>query len=141
MSGHTGISHDKCAKCGKIFMRISSEFCLDCQKSDEEMFFKLKEYLDRNPEKSITEVSDVTGVPIKRIIKYFEEGRIRMTTGLFEENLLRCVRCDAPITIGSMCENCRILYNQGVQDLMNESARNKKGSGMHSRKADDRRRR
>jgi hypothetical protein len=116
--------------------------CPDCVKAEEASFQKLKDYLDDHPENNITTVSRETGVPIKRILKYIQEGRIEMSMGISGDNLLTCARCGASIKMGSMCDECRTKYNSTIQELQQEQEKNKMtGTGMHSLKADNERKR
>jgi hypothetical protein len=125
-----------------MFMRIAVPVCQECAKEEETSFQKLKEYLDKNSHNNITTVSKDTGIPIKRILKYIQEGRITMSEGISADNPLTCVRCGVSIKVGSLCEQCMLSYNQSLQGLKEDSIRSKNtGMGMHTAKNDDKRRR
>jgi hypothetical protein len=125
-----------------MFMRINSPICPECVKAEDISFQKLKEYLDEHPENSIAMVSRETGVPMKRILKYIQDGRIELSVGMAEDNPLTCTRCGCSIRIGTMCEECLTSYNQAVQGIRADAQNSKNtGTGMHTARPDDKKRR
>jgi hypothetical protein len=125
-----------------MFVRLNSPICKDCVKDDEAAFQKLREHLNENPGQGIAVVSKETGVSMKKILKYIQEGRIEMTSGIAADNPLNCTRCGANITVGTLCEECRLHYNQAVMGLKEDSQRSRQvGTGMHSVANEEKKRR
>jgi len=125
-----------------MFTYINTPICPECEKNEEIAFQKLKDYLNDNPGYGLAVISRETGVSIKKILKYIQEGRLEMTAGMAEDNPLQCTRCGARITIGTLCDECRNQYNQAVIGLKEDTARSKTmGTGMHSKQDDEKRRR
>ena len=137
--------YSNCPKCGKMFTRIKSPICPEFTKKDDEMFQVLKNYLDENPGKGINAVSRDTGISIKKILKYIQEGRVEMTAGIAVDNPLSCMRCGTPVSVGTLCDECRIQYSHAVKDLREDSARARNakamGTGMHSMHNEEKKRR
>ena len=144
MSGGRGMSHIKCKICGRISPSMGGEMCSDCTVKDTAKLLELRAYLRTNPDKGIDEVASSMSITTGRIIGYLESGKINSTPGLDRGQLLKCARCSKPITMGTMCNTCRLSFNEGVRELKEES-RNKRdlGIGMHSKRltggSDDRR--
>lgn len=93
-----------CSRCGKIYIYDGFKLCVDCRKEDEEDFYKVKHYLEENPNSNIIKVSEDTQVDSKKIIEFLKEGRLEIRS---ENNLiLNCERCGKPITKGRFCNKC-----------------------------------
>ena len=65
-----------CIKCGKVFQKMSTPLCPECEKLDEKIFEKIKDYLSEHPESSLAEVAKATEVSTKKIMRYLKEGRL-----------------------------------------------------------------
>jgi len=115
-----------CSRCGRLFNRIASSVCPDCDRKNEEIFQKLREYINENPMCNISELSDSTGVSVKRILQYIREGRIEMSKGMHGE--VTCSKCGLPIVRGNYCEKCVVDI---AQDLNGGTEGNKKKQRMH----------
>lgn len=134
-----------CPRCGKLFNKILSPVCPQCEKLEEEQFQELRKYIEEYPMATITEVADETGVPTKRILRYIREGRLIVPEGMTGE--LRCVSCGKPIDEGSFCESCAVKMAKDFAEVYavnpppiiaevenREKAKvRKKGSGFHTR--------
>lgn len=95
-----------CSKCGKIYAYDgTSKLCPKCRKEEEEEFKRVKEYIYDHPEANIQLVSEETGVPVKKILRYLREGRLQLKD---EHNnlILACERCGKPIKTGRFCDMC-----------------------------------
>lgn len=135
------MEYTNCAKCGKMFLRVTSPVCSECNKEEEQQFKKLKDYIEENPGMTIGQVSASLDIPIKRILKFLREGRIEMTEGNIE-GLLRCQRCDKPLTSGLMCSQCKSEFGRAGMGLSRGGGGRDlhKGSTMHTRKDTNKRR-
>lgn len=115
-----------CPRCGKIFNYVSRPVCNECHKKEEDSFKKLKEFIDENPDCTLSGLSDGTSVPPKRILRYIREGRLEITKGMHGE--VKCERCGASVTTGRYCDACVIEINQSVNELYTQTPINKDGT-------------
>lgn len=94
-----------CKECGKVFQSNGfARICQRCQKSDEEKYAKVKEYIYDNRGADINEVSDKTGVSVDKVLRYLREGRLEIIGG--GSLILDCERCSRSISTGRFCESC-----------------------------------
>ena len=98
-----------CPKCGKLFSKTSSPLCVECSKVEEELFQKVKKYLEDNPNSSIQEISTANGISPKKVLRYLKEGRLEISNGL--KGVLRCTQCGKSISSGRFCDKCIIDFN------------------------------
>lgn len=134
-----------CPRCGRLFTKVISPVCPRCEKLEEEQFVELRKFIEEEPLATITEVSDATGVPTKRILRYIREGRIIVPEGM--AGLLRCVSCGEPVDEGSFCIPCAKKMAQDLSSLYSDKAppiepepkdskhhtSPNRGTGMHTR--------
>lgn len=111
-----------CPKCGRLFTKMSSKICPICEKEEEEIFKSVKDYLDENPSCTMAELSEVTGVSAKRILRYLKEGRLVVTKGM--GNILVCESCGEPIQSGRFCEKCLVKLSNEVNELLPQMKKN-----------------
>jgi len=123
-----------CARCKKVFTRMSGPLCEACEKEEEEIFQSVKKYVIENPLASVETVVTETGVSLKKIQKYLREGRLMMSDGL--GGALQCEGCGKPIQRGRYCDTCVIHINQQVKD---EFEKKPQKAVMHTRAGDRRR--
>jgi len=103
-----------CPRCGKIFTVIRSPFCPACEKLDEEVFQRVKSYLEDNPNQSLVEVAAACDTSTKKILGYVRDGRLLASEGLQGE--LVCAACGKPIQHGRYCDKCVIKINQEIEN-------------------------
>lgn len=116
-----------CPKCGKLFSKLSSPICEQCQKDEEDLFQVVRKYVDEHPNCLLKEVTNETGVSVKKIMKYLRDGRLEVSTGM--RGILKCEKCGKPISRGHYCDSCVIELNQIVVDIFEDSKKVK----MHTR--------
>ena len=100
-----------CPRCGKMFTKMRDPLCKECMKEEEDLFQKVREYLDENPNTSLPEVAEATGVSTKKIMRYVREGRLEASQYV---GGVTCERCGKPIKLGRYCEKCIIAINTEV---------------------------
>lgn len=88
---------------------MGKQLCPECDKKDQEEFAKVRAYLRESPTAQISDVSEATGVPVKRIQEYLREGRLVLAERV---DWLRCERCGAPIATGWLCPKCAAEINR-----------------------------
>jgi flagellar operon protein (TIGR03826 family) len=118
-----------CPRCGKLFGRLSSPICKECEKEEENLFQKVRQYIDENPNSKIADVTEALGVSVKKIMRYLREGRLEASPGM--GSTLRCEKCNKPIRSGHYCDSCVIDINQEVTGIF-DADRAKKGARMHT---------
>ena len=98
-----GISRDvnNCPICGRIFMKVTKNYCDKCVKKEEEQFRTSWEYAEEHPKCSAEELAEATGVPIKRVLAFVREGRLFIAS-----DALSCAKCGAAIPKGNFCAKC-----------------------------------
>lgn len=94
-----------CPACGKVFVKISKNLCPDCIEKEEKEYEVVRKYLKDNPGASVEEISEITGIDEKKILRWMREGRIDVEYSEGETGLA-CKRCGASISLGNLCANC-----------------------------------
>jgi flagellar operon protein (TIGR03826 family) len=94
-----------CPQCGKLYVHSLRSLCPECLKKDEENFDRVRDFIYTNPQASLEEVSEETGVSTKNILEYLKEGRLMLRSNNVNI-LLSCEVCDEPILSGKLCEKC-----------------------------------
>ena len=102
-----------CEKCGVLFNKIASGLCPTCIEKEDEQFEKVRKYLHRNPNASMSEVSEQTEVEPETIEKFLRDGRLQEGKIVISEELT-CISCGAQISIGSLCRNCAEAITGGT---------------------------
>lgn len=100
-----------CRRCGKLFVYTGSPLCRQCIEKDEEIFIRVKEYIERNPKCTTMEVAEALDVPVEKILQFLREGKLELS----KENtnmLLDCERCGRPIYTGRYCKECAETMEQ-----------------------------
>ena len=127
-----------CPRCGRLFRKIRSPVCPACEKAEEEQFQQIREFLDENPNATITECSEGTGISAKRILSYIREGRLIVPENM--KGLLQCRRCGVEIDTGTYCKNCAkkmesdlsSAYTASAEQKTDESAMKQRGIRFHT---------
>ena len=68
-----------CPICGKLFVFMTRNMCPDCIKKEDEEFDLVREYINEHAEATIDEVSEATGIPPSKILKFLKEGRLMIS--------------------------------------------------------------
>ena len=118
-----------CPRCGRIFRRIISPICPACEKEEEEIFQKVRVFIDENKECTLGELSEGTGVSAKKILRYIREGRLEISKGM--HGAVRCEICGRAISTGRFCEACMLKINQNIYDVISENSTQKQNTKMH----------
>ena len=103
-----------CKNCGKLFNYIRGErICPVCQKSLEEKFVEVKNYIKDNPKADIKTISTEMEVTIKQLHKWVREERLT-----FSEDSpvgIACELCGKSIRTGRFCDNCKAELSSGLE--------------------------
>jgi predicted amidophosphoribosyltransferase len=120
-----------CPSCGKIFMDNAFGICDSCRTAQEQNFRDIKDYVDENRNCTLGELSDATGVSIKRILGYIREGRLMATSGMAGE--VTCKSCGAPVAFGNFCDACNQKLSSDIKDIFGSQPSDPKSLGDGTR--------
>lgn len=102
-----------CKGCGRLYNYIGGpKLCPACQKKLEDKFQEVKQYLNENPNASISEVSEKLDVSVKQIKQWVREERLAFSEACADGIL--CEHCGVPIRTGRFCDKCK---NQMANNL------------------------
>ena len=103
---------DNCVRCGKLFNRLSRPICPDCAGEEERQANVVMGFLKDNPNATIEETSESTGVDSQVILRLIRDDRLRATAAC---SLPRnCRACGAPIDTGQYCGQCLRKYGRAL---------------------------
>lgn len=105
-----------CRNCGKIFQFRGSYTCPECVREIDNLFVKVRDFIYRNPRANVETICEETGADSDMILDWLREGRLLASEGSVP--LLKCAKCDAPITTGQLCAKCA---NNLMSDVSNVS--------------------
>lgn len=99
-----------CQECGKIYSYDGFNTCQQCRRSEEKDFKIVKDYIWENPGAGISEVSEETEIPTKKIIEFLRQGRLEIKD---QSNMvLPCEKCGESIKTGRFCEKCTLAMDR-----------------------------
>ena len=101
---------ENCKGCGKVFMRLKTDICPECQKVEDEALNKVQKFLKENPKVDMdpAALSEETGVDEALILKFIRKNRLVVKTPrkTGEGGKLVCASCGTPILSGTLCRVC-----------------------------------
>lgn len=117
------MSVKNCTRCGRMFQSEGpSKLCARCVDNDEEDFKVVREYVYDNPNSSIPQVAEDTGVSEEKILKYLRQGKLILKDEL--SMVLDCERCGKPIKSGRYCDSCTQEMSRGLKSAAEKTAQN-----------------
>ena len=122
-----------CIKCKQVFNYINTPYCPKCVKEEEVVFDSVREYIKENPNCTLMETVDATGVSVKKITKYIKDGRLEISKGMQGENIFQCELCGIPIIKGKYCDSCLVKIGQDMSVVF-KNPRIKTGPQIYSSK-------
>ncbi|MBQ3584327.1 MAG: flagellar protein [Lachnospiraceae bacterium] len=109
-----------CRTCGKLFNYLSGrQICPQCKDKLEETFQEVKEYIYKNKQASMQEVSDEFNVPIKQIKDWVREERLILTDAMGE---ICCENCGKAIKTGRYCGECKKKIVNKLENVYRKKA-------------------
>lgn len=95
----------KCARCDKLFNKILSEVCNNCQPDEDSDYGRIQDVLSQESTLNVEEVAEAAGVGLDCVLRMMREGRIDNVT---QEVNVTCGRCGAPaISVSKrLCQRC-----------------------------------
>ena len=125
-----------CLRCRKVFTKFREPICEECKQKDEDLFVRVRKYLEENPVSSVQQISEETGASTKKILLWLREGRLETAAATGE---LKCRQCGVDVTAGELCEPCIIELSRKIDGLMGEKPKQpdevpaRKGVVMHTK--------
>jgi len=98
----------KCKNCQRLFKYQASRYCPSCIIELDQVFIKVREYLYDNPNATITDVSENTGVETEIIMEFLREGKLELKEASM---ILECKSCGKAIKTGVMCKECVVHFD------------------------------
>lgn len=96
-----------CQRCGGQLSQIArgTYQCVDCGQEEYDSYQKVRNYLDKEGPRSVTQIMRATGVPRGTIEYFLRDERLEIP----EASSLRliCRGCGASIRTGVLCDNCK----------------------------------
>lgn len=97
----------KCARCSRVFTKVRSAVCVECQDYEDRDFNKIREVLETTPGLAADQVAERAEVSLACVLRLVEEGRIASVLPGAE---VRCGRCGAQAISMTkrLCERCLV---------------------------------
>ena len=107
-----------CRICGRLFLKDHTYYCLDCFKEIEEEFKEVNEFLksEHNHHATLEDVSEATGVGLKRIADFIRDGRIFAAD--FPNLGYPCAQCGKVIKRQVLCDDCFIQFSSEINKTL-----------------------
>lgn len=103
-----------CKNCGRLFNVLSGErMCPDCKKEADDVFKKVKEYVQDNKGVSVEKVAKDNDVSIKQIRQWIKEERLELSDPVLSG--ITCENCGKPICTGRFCDGCKSNMANSLQ--------------------------
>lgn len=119
-----------CPRCGRLFGRINSPICKECEREEEQLFTKVRQYIEEHPNAKVADVTEALDISVRKIMRYLREGRLEVSAGI--STMLRCEKCNSPIKKGHYCDACVIELNQVATELFEKKEEGCRGARMHT---------
>lgn len=79
------MAYDICKICGRFFEKDGNNYCTSCRETDRKEYQLLREFVKKNPQVKVYEASNMTGLPVKTIMRFVQERRIHIENNGIEE--------------------------------------------------------
>ena len=84
--------------------------CPECGEIEYDDFGKIRKFLDEHGPTPAIEISEGTGVTVKKINNFLRQGRMEIAEGSGE--YIRCEMCGTSIKFGRVCPECAMMLNK-----------------------------
>ncbi len=95
-----------CQGCKVLFQYpgFGAKLCPECRKKEEEMFEKVRIYLNEHGPANYYTISEATGINEETIKQWLKDGRLEVPED--SEIYIKCERCGCDIRSGRYCPSC-----------------------------------
>lgn len=105
-----------CKHCGRPFNYLAGDkLCPTCSKIIEELFQKVKVFLDENPGANIPTIMEETGVKKSQLQKWILQERLILTEA--SPIAMTCENCGKKIYTGKLCADCKEKVADGFSAI------------------------
>lgn len=108
-----------CPRCGRLFNKMRTPICRDCEPDEEADFEKIRQSLADQPDQSAEEVAKNAGVTPECVLRLLDEGRI---ANVALSQSVKCGRCGEP-AISFSKRLCQACLNKLSMELAAEQAK------------------
>ena len=110
-------NYKHCQYCGTTMpITVKYPYCDSCR--DILLFQEVKDFIRENNVNEF-QVAERFGLPLRTVKGWIKDGRIEYKETVAGakalNNKLRCERCGAPVTFGTVCPKCLKLMNNNVK--------------------------
>jgi hypothetical protein len=112
-----------CPRCGRLSPCLVRGECPACLREEHRQLAELRAYLREHQARTAQEISEQTGIPLERVLRWIREGRLIPMAGVVYAT---CRRCGRGILIGVLCPVCRQELAAAVRELQRALARQEK---------------
>ena len=117
-----------CRKCNRVFSSVEgATLCSRCNVTVDDVFSRVREYINDNPVSSIKDVSKATNVSSDIILKWIRDGLIILAEN---SSISFCQRCGSPMDGGRYCGKCIRELADGLKEGIGSKDTRPK-AGMH----------
>ena len=94
-----------CQGCNKVFNKVTTPLCPACIEQEEKDLKTVNEALRAEPDQTVAQLSEKTGVSKKTILRLLKNQRIASEANLVD---MKCGKCGAPAVSLSvkLCKRC-----------------------------------
>ncbi len=104
-------AYNYCKTCGRILApTYEGEYCPACE--ENRLFDEVRDFIRKNDVTEV-QVAEYFGISQKKVKSWIKDGRIEYKDDGDIRSLvsLRCERCGAPVSFGTLCSRCLKLMN------------------------------
>lgn len=112
-----------CRNCGRLFNVLSNErLCPQCKQKVEDVFQKVKQYLEENPNSSVNQVAEANEVSVKQIKQWVREERLTFSADSMQG--IDCENCGRMIRTGRFCDSCKSNLANTLKSMLDKPKSN-----------------
>lgn len=118
-----------CARCRRLYVRISSHVCEKCFDMEESDFARIKEVIEQHPDLSAEELAERANVTVACVFRMLDEGLIAKSD---DGDDLTCGRCGA-LAMGPrqrLCMSCLMDLDRELSLELNQVRLRRKENEM-----------
>jgi len=123
-----------CVRCGSLFSKMSRPICPGCVRKEDAQLEEANQWLRDNPGKTISALSDSTGISRHQILKWVRQKRVLLAD---KSEVMPCKRCGDIIWSGIFCDRCKLdlahSVGEGIRVIREGMSQEEVRKGMHYR--------
>lgn len=106
-----------CTDCKALFQYpgFGAKLCPACKKKEEEMFEKVKTFLNEHGPATYAVIAEETGISETTIKQWLKDGRLEVPEG--SDIYIKCEHCGCNIRSGRYCPSCAAELTKELKGL------------------------